>query len=245
MNQSHESLVLAQSTSGTGSKSVEIIFIALCIFELIGLALTFSKAGKPWWGAFIPIYNIVLLLRVAQRPLWWIILLMIPLVNVVVFFVVSVDIARAFGKGSGFGWGLACLGFIFYPILGFGQSPFIATADGDTAGGPNRTALFQRMDPITKKHFDQLGVSIVENYQHRAINVGFARGSGISNDDLPALIPLGLSELYLSRTKISDESIAHFQKMPQLRVLDVSHTNLSRQGINQLNHSLPNTNIIG
>ena len=245
MNHFYDSLVLAQSTDGTGSTSASIIYGALCVFTLIGLALTFAKAGKPIWGAYIPIYNIVLMLQIARRPLWWIILLTIPLVNVVVFIIVSVDIARAFGKGTGFGCGLACLGFIFYPILGFGGSSFGESAVGDSAGGSHRTPMFQKIDPAAKKQFEQLGLSLVGNYQGRDINVGFGRGSGISDDDLPALIPLGLTELYLSRTQLSDESLAHFQSMPQLRVLDLSHSNLSREGINQLNHSLPHAKIIG
>ncbi len=244
MNQIHGFHVLAQSINETGSTSAEIIYIALCVFGLIGLALTYSKAGKPSWGAFIPIYNVVLLLRIARRPLWWIILLMIPLVNVVVFIVISIDIAKAFGKGIGFGWGLACLGFIFYPILGFGDSSFGASAVGDSAGGSNRTPRLQEIDRATKTHFERLGVFFIRNYQGRAINVGFGRGSGIADDDLPALIPLGLSELYLSRTELSDKSLAHFQGMTQLQVLDLSHTNLSREGINQLKQSLPHAKLI-
>ena len=90
-----------------------------------------------------------------------------------------------------------------------------------------------------------LGVSLVDNYQGRGINVGFGRGSDISDDHLPALIPLGLNELYLSRTEISDESLAQFEAMVQLRVLDLSHTNLSRDGIKQLKESLPHAKIIG
>jgi hypothetical protein len=41
-----------------------------------------------------------------------------------VYFIVSIDIAKAFGRGTGFGVGLALLGFIFFPILGFGDAKY-------------------------------------------------------------------------------------------------------------------------
>ncbi|MCH2594407.1 MAG: DUF5684 domain-containing protein [Pirellulales bacterium] len=56
--------------------------------------------------------------------MWWIILMLIPLVNLAVGIVVGIDIAKNFGKGVRFGLGFAILGFIFYPILGFGSAQY-------------------------------------------------------------------------------------------------------------------------
>ncbi|MCA9100891.1 MAG: signal peptidase I, partial [Planctomycetales bacterium] len=88
----------------------------------------FTKAGKPGWGALIPIYNVILLLQIAGRPIWWILLFLIPIVNLVIAVIVAIDIAKHFDKGTGFGLGLAFLGFIFYPILGFGDARYRAAA---------------------------------------------------------------------------------------------------------------------
>lgn len=66
----------------------------------------------------------ILLIQIAGRPIWWIILLLIPLVNLIVMIVISLDVAKNFGKGPGFGIGLWLLGFIFYPILGFGSAQY-------------------------------------------------------------------------------------------------------------------------
>src|SRR5687767_953845 len=90
--------------------------------ELVG------KAGQPGWAAIIPIYNVVVLLRIAGKPLWWIILLIIPLVNIIVWIIVSVAIANNFGRGTLFGIGLLVLGIIFYPILAFGDATYQAPA---------------------------------------------------------------------------------------------------------------------
>jgi hypothetical protein len=66
----------------------------------------------------------VLLLEIAGKPIWWIILLLVPGVNVVIAIIISIEVAKNFGKGTGFGLGLAFLGFIFYPILGFGDAKY-------------------------------------------------------------------------------------------------------------------------
>ncbi len=84
----------------------------------------FSKAGQPGWGVLIPIYNAYLACKVAGRPGWWVILLLIPVVNIIVGVILHVDIARNFGKGIGFALGLIFLGCIFYPILGFGSAQY-------------------------------------------------------------------------------------------------------------------------
>ncbi|QDV44237.1 hypothetical protein Enr13x_40990 [Stieleria neptunia] len=120
-------LPLAQEGGGGGGVvGLLILLIQLVIIVVIvaGLWKTFEKAGKPGWGAIIPIYNVVLLLEIAGRPIWWIVLMLIPLVNIIVAIVISIDIAKNFGKGAGFGIGLAFLGFIFYPILGFGDAQY-------------------------------------------------------------------------------------------------------------------------
>ncbi|MBI3462096.1 MAG: signal peptidase I [Planctomycetes bacterium] len=89
-----------------------------------GVWRVFTKAGKPGWGALVPIYNVVLLLEIAKRPLWWLLLLFVPVVNLIVAVIVSVDVAKHFGKGVGFGVGLAFLGFVFYPVLGFSNARY-------------------------------------------------------------------------------------------------------------------------
>ncbi|HUE12783.1 MAG TPA: DUF5684 domain-containing protein [Planctomycetaceae bacterium] len=104
--------------------AVPLIWLGVLVLSIAGIWATFAKAGEPGWGALIPIYNVIILLRVAGRPLWWILLLMIPGVNLLIAIVVSIDIAQNFGKHAGFGLGLAFLSFIFYPLLGFGAARY-------------------------------------------------------------------------------------------------------------------------
>ncbi|WP_147868253.1 DUF5684 domain-containing protein [Stieleria maiorica] len=126
----HElTLPLAQDDGG-GIIGLLILVIQLAILVVViaGLWKTFEKAGKPGWGAIIPIYNIILLLQIAGRPIWWIVLFFIPLVNLILAIIVSIDVAKNFGKGVGYGIGLAFLGFIFYPMLGFGDAKYQGVA---------------------------------------------------------------------------------------------------------------------
>jgi len=101
-----------------------IIPLVLLIAIIAGMWKVFSKAGKPGWACIIPIYNIIVMLQIVGRPWWWLILLLIPIVGLVIAIIVSIDMAKSFGKGVGFGIGLALLGIIFYPILGFGSAQY-------------------------------------------------------------------------------------------------------------------------
>ena len=84
----------------------------------------FTKAGEPGWAILIPFYNLYVLCRIATRPGWWLILCLIPLVNFIIFIILDIDIAKNFGKGTGFGIGLLLLPIIFFPILGFGSAQY-------------------------------------------------------------------------------------------------------------------------
>ena len=109
-----------------------LVYVAIWAFWVVCFWKLYTKAGKPGWAAIIPIYNIIVLLKIVGRPVWWILLLFIPLVNIIIAVIVYVDLAKSFGKSTGFGIGLLLLGIIFFPILGFGdaeyEGPAAATA---------------------------------------------------------------------------------------------------------------------
>ncbi len=115
---------------------VWIIELALMVLLVAGLWKTFTKAGKPGWAAIIPIYNYIVALEIAGKPLWWVILLLIPFVNIIVVIIACIALAEKFGKGAGFGVGLALLGFIFFPILGFGEAKYLGGAAPVYPAGP-------------------------------------------------------------------------------------------------------------
>ncbi len=105
-----------------------LLYLAFVIFSIVGIWKVFTKAGHPGWASLIPFYNLYILLKIGGRPGWWLLLFFIPFVNLVIAIILAIDIARTFGKGTGFGLGLAFLSVIFYPILGFGSATYQAPA---------------------------------------------------------------------------------------------------------------------
>ena len=98
--------------------------LVLLVFIFRTGYLLFVKAGYSGWLILIPIYNLIILFKIVNRPLWWLIFLLIPIANLVIMIIVSLDLAKSFGKDMGFGLGLAFLGFIFFPILAFGDAEY-------------------------------------------------------------------------------------------------------------------------
>jgi hypothetical protein len=102
-----------------------LILAVVAIFMIAAVWKVFTKAGQPGWAAIIPIYNLYVQLKIVGRPGWWLILFIIPFVNIIVSLIVAVDLAKSFGKGAGFGVvGLWLFGIIGYPVLGFGSATY-------------------------------------------------------------------------------------------------------------------------
>jgi len=119
------SLILAQVADDAGGGMIVLLIqLAILVLIIAGIWKVFAKAGQPGWFAIIPIFNLYIMLKIVGRPWWWLILFIIPIVGLIVAIVVSVDLAKSFGKSVLFGIGLALLGFIFYPVLGFGQAQY-------------------------------------------------------------------------------------------------------------------------
>ncbi len=103
---------------------VMVVSLAIAVLMIASMWKVFVKAGKPGWAAIVPIYNMVVLLEIAGKPGWWVILFFVPFVNFVMIIITSLSLARKFGKGAGYGLGLALLGVVFYPMLGFGNAQY-------------------------------------------------------------------------------------------------------------------------
>lgn len=99
-------------------------WLAVTILQLVGMWIVFKKAGAPGWASIVPIYNVVVLLDISGSPIWWIILFLIPVVNLLIWFAVMLNLAGTFNKGVLFAAGLFFLPFIFFPVLGFSDAEY-------------------------------------------------------------------------------------------------------------------------
>ena len=101
-----------------------VLWAAIALLMIASLWKVFTKAGEPGWAAIVPIYNLIVLLKIAGKPAWWFLLMLIPVVNFIVAIIMVIALAKNFGKGTGFAIGLLLLAPIFYPVLGFGSAKY-------------------------------------------------------------------------------------------------------------------------
>lgn len=130
---SAETSLLAGLTGFLATYSVFVVIIA--VVGIIANWKIFSKAGKPGWASIVPIYNMVVQFQIVGLSPWLLLLYLIPGVNFVAMAVLSIIVvfrmAKSFGKGVGFGFGLLFLSFIFNLILAFGSSEYVGP-NGET-----------------------------------------------------------------------------------------------------------------
>lgn len=105
-----------------------LFWLALAVLMIASAWKVFVKAGQPGWAAIIPFYNIIVLLQIVGRPLWWLLLMFIPLVNIVAAILIYIGLAKSFGQGTGFAIGLLLLAPVFWPVLGFGSATYTGPA---------------------------------------------------------------------------------------------------------------------
>ncbi|MEE9461787.1 MAG: DUF5684 domain-containing protein [Bacteroidales bacterium] len=103
-----------------------VVWLAIMVFMIVSWWIVFKKAEQPGWAILIPIFNFLVILRVAGKPWWWvfsILLAIIPIAGPILFLVVWVlicnGISKNFGRGTGFTVGLVLLSVVFVPILAF------------------------------------------------------------------------------------------------------------------------------
>jgi hypothetical protein len=128
----------ADTSAAGGIGAAMIIFwLVIAVVSIVAMWKVYAKAGQPGWAAIIPFYNIYVLLKIVGRPGWWLLLFLIPLVNIIISLVVSIDLAKAFGKSEVFGvialWFFSIIGYL---MLGFGDAQYKGAPTGGSAPAP-------------------------------------------------------------------------------------------------------------
>jgi hypothetical protein len=115
---------MQSNDSGGGGIAAVIGGVLSLVMAVVGLVFIaslwklFSKAGEPGWASLVPIYNMIVLLKISSMPWWWVLLACIAQ------FIIPFKLAANFGKGTGFAVGLLLLPFIFLPMLAFGSAQY-------------------------------------------------------------------------------------------------------------------------
>lgn len=127
------SVALAQSSDDAGPAAavagvmllfVVVVGLACYIYMSLALQTIATKTGtSDGWLAWIPIANVFLMLMIAKKPLWWFLLFLIPLVNIVIAIMVWMGIAEARGKPNW--WGI----LMIVPLVNLAVPGYLAWAD--------------------------------------------------------------------------------------------------------------------
>ena len=108
-----------------------IFFLVVQVIHGLGTWKLYVKSGYKSILAFIPVYNAVILMKIINRPSWWVILLFLPIINLLIFPVIWVETARSFGKNTTLDTiaAVASLGFFIYLINYSSKSEYISERD--------------------------------------------------------------------------------------------------------------------
>ena len=105
-----------------------IICMAIAVVQIVAMWKLFKKAGRPGWASIIPVYNYIVLIQVAEAPMWY--LALVFLVAPVGLLMSYIKVAEKFGKSAGFGVLIWFFPFVGLPILAFGKSQYLGMPVG-------------------------------------------------------------------------------------------------------------------
>ena len=91
-----------------------LFFLVIQIIHGLGTWKLYIKAHRKAWEAFIPLYNAIILMKIINRPWWWTVLMILPIVNLIMLPAVWVETARSFGRRSNIDTLLAIITLGFY-----------------------------------------------------------------------------------------------------------------------------------
>lgn len=114
----------SDSSSGAGIAVFVVVYLALLVVVLIGYWKVFTKIGLPGWMGIVPFVNIYMIFKARgqREPVVWLILCLIPCVNIIGFWFLASDTAELFDKELGWKIFLFFIPGISHLVLGFGSA---------------------------------------------------------------------------------------------------------------------------
>lgn len=106
-------------SSSSSSPTASIISLAVVIIGIVATWKLFKKAGYQGWEAIIPVYNLVVLFKIAGLSPWLILLIFVPFANIYIIFKLYIELAHKFGKTTGYGVAMVFFSAIMLPIMAF------------------------------------------------------------------------------------------------------------------------------
>ena len=125
-----------------------LIFLPLSFtLPTLFLWVQFEKAGRKGWETLIPFYNLYVFLLIIKKPMWWYLLLLFPFINVFMYMLMLVEMAKCFGKYSlGEQFLAVVFPFFYFPYLAFKKEEKFL--DPETREDPKKSATREWTDAI-------------------------------------------------------------------------------------------------
>jgi signal peptidase I len=144
-----------------------LIFLILVLVSWLGLYKCFTKAGIPGWKALIPFYNFYIWLKLIEKPKWWVALMIVPGVNIIMYGVLTFNLARYFGKRKGSDLFMASVfSFLYIPYLGFDEkAKLVGVAD---MKGKEHPVIKNWIDPLI---FAVVAASVIRTFFLEAFTI--------------------------------------------------------------------------
>jgi len=120
------------SSSGASFAILAVVYIVLIAIYLVSMWKLFTKMGQPGWQGIIPLLNAYVIYKLAGKEWWWVILLLIPCINIIALWFLADSTSKLFGKEIGWTIFLFFLPGLAHIVLAFGDSQYV---------GPNEQAI--------------------------------------------------------------------------------------------------------
>jgi hypothetical protein len=118
-----------------------LVWLVVAVIMIVSMWKIFEKAGRAGWASLIPLYNTWVLAEIAGKPGWWALVFLLawipvlgPIAALIVSVILSIELAKSFGKEPAYAALLILLPIVGYPMLGFGDAKYVGA--GGKAGTP-------------------------------------------------------------------------------------------------------------
>ena len=215
-----------------------LTFIIALLISYISNWKIYKKAGKPGWASIIPIYSNIVMLEICGLPVWMIVLaLFVPPVYLIL---VGINLAKKFGKGTGFAIGLILLPLIFYPILAFGKSQYEGVSNNDDL--PNNNDINNNMNNNNINPVNQNNNEVVNNQESLSNELGF--GPQINNTEINMQPNMGINSNQLNQNINSNlqNNVEQVTTMSAIMGMENNNVNVENEVKQDNNVELPSIN---
>lgn len=127
----------------------------------------FAKAGKPGYFSLIPFFNLYVMLGIIKKPVWWLVLLVIPFLNVFVYMLMLVELVKCFGKYRlGQQFLAVVVPFVYLPVVSLEKD--VAYQDPKLTERPKKGAAREWLDAII---FAVVAATIIRTFMFEAYTI--------------------------------------------------------------------------